>query len=198
MIYILDNDPKLCAQYLDDKLLNKMIKGIAGVLCRVHHELVDYDDYIVDNYKAPPLDIRVVNEYILKWAQWARECKANYLYLTNLGLELNLEYIERFFKPHKFNNILHWLRDNVPDLPEKDLITPFPLVMPKKYQVIEYVKDEYVESDHVIESYRNYYQAKLKQKPCDKHDACIYAKQKRCLKIEPEWTNRNKPEWLEV
>jgi hypothetical protein len=70
-------------------------------------------------------------------------------------------------------------------------ITPFPLVMPKKFQkmLLEWIqsesdrlskyyhKNDNYRIDNIIFAYRNYYQSKVRQKPI-------------C------WTNREKPEWI--
>lgn len=111
-IYILDNDPVKCAQSLDDKSLNKMIKDIAQVLCNVHRK-IEFDKHYmyVTNIPLKPTD------WDSKWSQWARECRANYLYLVDL-LETCLgEYSFRklpckFY--FKFFNITIWARDNCP------------------------------------------------------------------------------------
>lgn len=159
-IYILDNDPAICAEYLDDKSLNRMIKYIAQVLCNVHW--MQPIDSLNQNI---PLMPKKNNE--CKWTQWAKEYKANYNYLVFLGLQLCCEYDYRFFKVkeskkigdhnlifgygHKYYNIIDWCEENIPDLPTRDHeigcgcsecdngfrknITPLPLVMPKKYQM---------------------------------------------------------------
>ena len=40
MIYILDEDPKKCAEYLDDRSLDKMINDISRVLAHIHYILL--------------------------------------------------------------------------------------------------------------------------------------------------------------
>jgi hypothetical protein len=122
MIAILDNDPKKCAEMLDDKSLDRMIKDIAQVLCNAHYFLSEGD--YKKNYTAPLPLSAPNNKFIWIWSQWARECVANYKYLTELGIECNYEYQERFNKLHNSNLVIHWAYDNVPDLPvhlyEKD------------------------------------------------------------------------------
>lgn len=220
MIYILDEDPKKTAEYLDDRSLGRMIKAIAQVLCNAHHEQSDYiddPDYFDTNI---PLEW---DGFILKktknseWSQWARQCRANYLYLVELALSLCRENVERFTNwvtihdldcetkdPREFYKkqlTIEWARDNVPDLPRvpwqvcestrkgfgktivgKDVeirtshipdamssetITPLPLFMPKKYVKYEFDDKYYpmfmLVEWNCIESYRNYYQAKLKK-----------------------------------
>jgi uncharacterized protein involved in tolerance to divalent cations len=144
------------------------------------------------------------NEYVWRFSdfEWEDRIKkdqeGNYLY----------EYSEivgtNELKEHELQPVIKWAMNNVPDLPvitcvnfydkrngKKPLygrrwferveqITPFPVVMPKKYfsGMFDY-KDEEIKHD-VIQSYRNYYRAKLKK-----------------LKNAPTWTGRQMPEWLE-
>jgi hypothetical protein len=220
-IYILNNDPKLCAQYLDDKSLDKMIKDITQILCTVH-------------YVNPITSGKVSCSFIplsqgkeCEWSQWARECKANYLYLVNLLSTCLNEHFYRFkdkdsmFMSNyiKFENIYNWARDNVPDLstnrdyffPGADIyltngvITPLPLVMPKKFvdaDLTDMLNNTEPGSifNGTILAYRNYYQVKIKQKikactgcqyelRCNDSDNSPY-----CVK----WTNREKPSWLSL
>lgn len=245
-IFILANDPKRRAEYLDDESLDKMIKDISQVLCNVHHDLLDEKENLINKrtdleiipsnfhwecmHKEIPLDsIFVSKNGLLEWSRWARECLANYNYLVGLGLLCLFEY--RYvrhggIKQHKFHHVINFARDNVPDLPVGvctiengnlkktpdtvgeyeaifglGIITPLPLVMPKKYikadlsnQLNNTIPGEVFNG--TILAYRNYYQGKLKQKQCMKHDACIYAQQKCCLRTKPYWTSREKPEWL--
>jgi len=187
-IYILDNDHKKIAEYLDDKSLDKMIKNIAQVLCDVHlFKSFFHSKEIKD-----------------KWSRWARECKANYLYLVELGFTLYSESVFRFgLKKINANrrDVIRWCYENVPDLPKRCFScgddseshmcqkcwndkrpNSFPLVMPKKYIVDGFDPNDFDKEGNgqslTIQSYRNYYRAnKLKQN------------------IQ-KWTRRQKPDWL--
>lgn len=127
MIYILDNDPKLTAQYLDDKSFDEMIKDIAQVLCGVHY-------FLGKRIEEMPMSPHN-NQSLIKWGDWARECKANYLYLVELGLECINEKATRFgitnpgfgnlvlndgiradYKLTRYDKAILWARENVPDL----------------------------------------------------------------------------------
>ena len=205
-IYILDQDPKKCAQYLDDRSLDNMIGDIAQVLCNVHR-ILNSEECKKHNLPLNP-DHR---DFILKCQKWARECEANYLYFVEIGISLIFERNERqdwmgnsrdnFF--YKNNKIIEWAGENIPDLPHSGfyrdekglhsvpdnisthLHTPFPLVMPKKYHFYEFGNLKPV----IIESYRNYYQAKLKQRMDKMFKDDLH-------KIK--WTRREKPEWLDL
>lgn len=209
-IYILDSDPHLAAQYLDDRSLNTMIKDVAQVLCNAHWLFcrITYPEFDATNgaeYKFNTALIPLKEKNIYNgWSQWARECKANYEWLVELGIDLDCEWTFRFgYEPgkldkhHKLWNVLLWARDNVPDLPScvgKQRCTPdctstrcnwdnetksLPLVMPNKYQ-----NNVAYDQPFVICYYRNYYLAKL-SKWCGK-------------KLMYAWTNRKKPEWLSI
>lgn len=209
MIYILDNDPKKTAEYLDDKSLDRMIKDIAQVLCNVQWLRTDISDNARADYiKSIPL-VRKASWNAIAWTQWVRECKANYLYLVDLLYECLMESRYRSVNyKGKYYKVLCFARDNVPDLPShchscalcynetKDgckhfqETTPFPLVMPKKY-LQKTLRFPWTEN-HTVESYRNYYQAKLIKKVF----WCIPRTDQALKDHGIIWTNRNKPEWL--
>lgn len=76
-IYILSEDPKETAQFLDDKSLDKMIRDISQVLCNVH--------YYIGSLKLKPGTISLKNikdefniplnhKFIQRrlWVIWAR------------------------------------------------------------------------------------------------------------------------------
>lgn len=187
MIYILDKNITRCAQALDDKSLDRMIKDIAHVLCNVHRD-IEFDNHYmyVTNIPLPP------KAGYEKWSKWARECKANYLYFVDLLCQCITEYHERInygMKVSATNNtykkyfpILLWTRSNVPNL-DKEINSiennhiqlrgfnqnykPFPLFMPKKYILYEIIPHPLKSAKGIIgpaaliESYRNYYKAKI-------------------------------------
>lgn len=216
-IYILDNDPKKCAEMLDDRSLNCMIRDIAHVLCNVH--------WILYPENNPPLKPKMDCDF----SRWARNCVANYKYLLELGQQccIELNYRMKGLRENqiKLEKILLWTGNNIPDLQNRDnelecechqcyecfktFHQPFPLVMPNKYidNGYKYQQDDMI--DCIIDSYRDCYQAKLTKekrlklkKKCG-HDSCWYSNNNQngmCHKqnLEPFWTNRNKPEWLSI
>lgn len=200
MIYILSTDHKECAKALDDKSLDAMIKDIALVLITVNYYEQDSDfssDYFI---KINP---NRIPKFIVQWSDWARKCKANYLYLVELGEVCVYEHclrqqsiqtcgiarggisnVKAFFPDYTYHSsepIIKWARENVPDLPacitgqnhggeECTEVGDLPLVMPKKYLAatklitIDRSHDEEAKRIIIIESYRNFYQDKLKQR----------------------------------
>lgn len=218
-IYILDNNPELCSQYLDDRSLDKQIREITVALINAHCKYTQKPIYTVR--ADTPIPARRPNH---KWSQWARECKANYLYLVELADACGKEIYYRQRGKQKIHDkyypILEWARDNVPDLPEKRVIgypvgfgyptgtreiprQEVPLFMPKKYRLGKWylqnptrnpLNTEYCK----IESYRNYYTAKLNHQKVNAVKQAV----KNIMTVKdntaffPQWTNRNKPKWL--
>jgi hypothetical protein len=173
-------------QELDDKTLSRQIKNIAQALCNVHWLQLDCDiaKGIDINYICIPLD---ENNRDNLFTQWASTCLAKYLKLVEMGMDACNEWIFRFinkgkvYNPHKLQSVIEWARDNVPELPcnQTDYslpsdsfiydvyqipgyTTPFPLVMPDKYKNRPFEK--YSKEYPIIESYRNYYRARLNRR----------------------------------
>lgn len=225
-IFILDNAPAKCAQALDDKSLDKMIKDIVQVLCNVHW--FDYyhegtEGYVYKNKLKIPIKYKKLSDDL--WTVWARECRANYLYLVELAelcsRELNYRFEGLTENKIDYEIILLWAKDNVPDIYDPHKIvctneftlehikgkpTPFPLVIPKKCLDIDVKKysrwNSGLRLNDQISIYRNYYLARLKQ--IFKYNKGILwmglLKEHgiciECNKHKVRWTRREKPEWL--
>ena len=134
-IFVLDLDPKKCAEYHVNRHVVKMVLETAQLLCGVHH--------VTDNKYEIPYKLSHKNH---PCSIWARECYENYVWLCDLGMELCTEYTYRYNKRHKSQAIIEWCIVNKPNIPEKGDITPFALAMPDEYKV-----------KSVVQSYRNYY-----------------------------------------
>jgi hypothetical protein len=134
-IFILDNNPKKCAEYHVDKHCVKMILETAQLLCGVHWVLESEAPYKLSHKNHP-------------CAIWARECIENYIWLCDLGLELCDEYTYRYGKRHKSQDIIEWCLMNQPNLRDNGDLTPFALAMPDECKVGD-----------AVESYRRYYVA---------------------------------------
>lgn len=145
MIYILSNDHKETASMLDDKSLDKQIRDIAHTLFMVNYLYVCRQEQC-DHLKLCQIlketgfkhAKRNKDGYLVesKWCQWARECKANYLWLVELGTACLDERFDRLgvfeeryehdtpyihclkYKELKVEKAIEWARYNVPDLPE--------------------------------------------------------------------------------
>lgn len=206
MIYILDQDLSKSAQMLDDTSLEKQIKDIADVLCWSHENR----DTLRDQYLNSTIFVELPkSKYIDQWWQWARECKANYMWLVKYGKHCSAELMKRLSMGGcktslKYMDAIDWARDNVPDLPEAQNygyigsfnITELPLIIPKKYYIIPNKIDIDLKA-----SYRNYYQAKLKQK-IERFENSNRAEHYRIAGVpcryEFYWTNRQRPEWIKL
>jgi hypothetical protein len=133
-VFVLDENPNVCAQYHCDKHVVKMILETAQLLCGVHWSVGSEAPYKL-SHKNHPCSI------------WVRECVENYVWLCDLGIELSKEYTHRYGKIHKSQSVIEWCMTNIPQLKENGSITKFALAMPDEYKV------DY----SVVESYRNYY-----------------------------------------
>lgn len=130
-IFILDNDPALCAEYMIDKHVVKMPLEYAQMMstaCRLNGFDVGYKAA----YKNHPC------------TKWVRESIANYMYLKTLALEVGCEYTRRYHKSHKSVDLIKTLP--VPRLPDIGM-TPFAQAMPEQYK----------DSDCAVKAYRAYY-----------------------------------------
>ncbi len=139
-IFVLDQDPKVCAKYHNNKHVVKMILETAQLLCGVHH--------MVESKIEIPYKLSHKNH---PCSIWARECIENYVWLCDLGMELCLEYTYRYGKTHKSQDVLEWCITNLPDIPEIGYTTEHPKAMPDECK-----------TDDVVESYRRYYMMEKK------------------------------------
>lgn len=134
-IFVLDLDPKKCAEYHNNRHNIKMILESAQLLCGVHHIVgSQYDIPYKLSHKNHPCSI------------WSRECIENYIWLCDLGLALCREYTYRYGKRHKSQDVIEWCIVNKPNIPEIGNTTPFALAMPDDCKV-----------GSVVDSYRQYY-----------------------------------------
>jgi hypothetical protein len=136
-IFVLDENPQICASFHCDKHVCKMIVETAQMLCTAHHMLQPVDDI--------PYKKTHVNHPANVWIRHSYE---NYTWLLNLGVALLDEYTKRYNRVHKTTNVIRWL---IKHKLSKDVFhihkrTPFVLCMP----------DEYKTNDAVA-SYRNFY-----------------------------------------
>lgn len=133
-IFILHLIPSICAKYHNNKHVVKMILETAQILSSVHHVLEsDYVPKYKLCHKNHPCNI------------WARKSLCNYLWLSELGLELCKEYTYRYGKIHASQEVLEDLQDNLPKIPDVEL-TPFAQAMPVEYK-----------EDDAVSAYRHYY-----------------------------------------
>jgi hypothetical protein len=238
MILILSGSPAECAKMLDDKALSKMISACAQVLCNVHH-MKDTKNIPLPLHKTVKANdvlnwtLECLANYRLLLA-YARACCDEYaIRFRDVSRDEKGQRITKY-NPHEMHNVIAWCEHNQPELlgckkkgkractpdcgPGKcywdEHTTPFPLVMPDKYQVVLADGKQPYTYD-VIESYRKYYRALLKKagrkrcKECggygtfdirEKHPdpifQCDFCNGKGYTKKAPTFTRHEIPSWL--
>jgi hypothetical protein len=141
-IFFLDDDIATCARYHVDKHVVKMRLELAQLACTAHHLSGTPSNYIPykPTHRNHPSAI------------WTRQTLQNYCYVVLLGLALCDELDYRFgTKEQKCRDVLNWLSNNLPNIPDKNLTPPL-LAMDEKFKV----KGVNCMSD-AIDNYRNYY-----------------------------------------
>jgi hypothetical protein len=131
-IFVLDMDPKICAQYYNDRHTVKIILEAAQLLSNAHW-----------HYGTGPFRKVFFNH---PCSIWARESKANYKWLAQLADELCHEYTFRYNKDHAWHEQIHWLFNNIPDLPDIPM-TEIRQAMPDYCKIV----------GNPVQAYRNYY-----------------------------------------
>lgn len=136
-IFVLDKDSRIAASMHNNKHVIKMILESAQLLGNAVMYHGGYSKYAATHMNHP-------------CSIWARTSKENWVWLSELMLNLNEEYKRRYNKTedHKsvkmFKTTLLKQRHLLPD----GKLTEFVQCMPEQYK-----------SDSVVESYRKYYEA---------------------------------------
>jgi cyclophilin family peptidyl-prolyl cis-trans isomerase len=158
-IFYLDNDPMVCAQMHNDKHCIKMILEYAQLLSTAHRVL----DGVITQGTSPSgrkrttyrlADHREAMLYSATHinhpsAVWVRQSYNNYMWLSELLIELCKEYTYRYGKVHKVerDGLLSQLLHSPKNINlSKSFTEPTP-AMPEDVKVL----------GNSIESYRNYY-----------------------------------------
>lgn len=138
-IFFLEKSIKNCAISHNDKHVVKMRLEIAQMCCTAHWLKGSQAPY-KPTHKNHPSTV------------WVRTCIENYRYAVDLGLALCDELLHRFGTPEqKCKQVLLWLKENEPELPENGSKTVPPLAMSDEYKLGD------SNFDQVIQSYQNYY-----------------------------------------
>jgi len=156
-IFMLDEKPKLSAQYHNDKHVVKMIVEYAQLLSTAHRVLDGTSQKV--NYVTKTGKPRTKTVYVLDdndgiyeaahvnhpSAVWVRESENNYLWLHEMSVYLCREYSVRYDKIHKSQSVIAKL-SNLP----KNIVsagkTKLPLAMPEEYH-----------QENPVEAYRAFY-----------------------------------------
>lgn len=135
-IFILDYNPKVCAQMHCDKHVVKMILETTQMLCTIHSSYGLEAGYKPTHLNHP-------------CTIWARESKSNYLWLCELLTELHNEWQWRFNHQHNHKSYdisLQLNQEAILDLLPDIGLTPFAQAMPEQYR-----------NEDSVKAYQDYY-----------------------------------------
>ena len=116
------SDPVLCAEYLDDKRLVKMILETAQLLStavRVVNPEVENDMYEEDMYLYKSTHVNH------PCSVWARASQSNFMWLQTHGLALCNRYTKIYKRRHKCHRLMIKIFEHTKLFPDIGL-TPFP------------------------------------------------------------------------
>ncbi len=162
-MFILDESPRLAAEYHCNKHVVKMVLEQSQLLCSAHwyslmiehgKKMSDFKgmrkakDWLTQNSspeKIPPYSFTHVNH---PCTVWTYASLGNYQWGVTFLRCLLDEYTLRYKKSHKCENAWRWLDNNTPThLNSSMLLTPFPQAMPEDCKVV----------GDAVQAYRNYY-----------------------------------------
>ena len=156
-IFYINANPETAAQQLADDHIRKMQMESAQMCCTAHWAVGNEAPYKRAHFNHPS-------------TKWTRESIHHYRWLVQHGLEICNEFIKRYGKRHKTQDVLEWCRDNEPNIPDAGF-TPPPQCMP----------DEFKQED-TIKAYKRFYiEDKIAIKKLN------YNK----LNNQPEWINES-------
>ena len=135
-IFVLDEEPRVAAEYHCDNHSVKMVLEMAQMLSTAHRFYNATDPrFYKQTHPNHPCSI------------WVRESKENYLWAYELFKALSWQYTIRYGKTHLSWKKLKGVLELPPSSIEKTSMTPFALAMPDEYKV----------DGDAVSSYRNYY-----------------------------------------
>lgn len=133
-IFVLDEDPLLCAQAHVDKHVVKMPLETAQILSTgLAHYNAPQENLYRPTHKKHPCTL------------WAQATAANFMWLVQLGFALCDEYTYRYGKEHASKRIIKVAGDQVGAIPTGP-ITPFAQAVP-----------EDLRNENAVTAYRDYY-----------------------------------------
>ena len=132
-IFVLDANPKLCAQYHNDKHCSKMILESVQMLSTALRLSGIERGYKITHAQHP-------------CTKWVRQSLSNWLWLAELTYELNKEWRYRFNHIYDHKSFTVLIDELTTPLIDDIGLTPFAQAMP-----------DHLRSSSAITSYRNYY-----------------------------------------
>ena len=131
-IFYINEDPIIAAKELADDHIRKMQIECAQMCCTAHW---------VTNSEAPYKQAHTNHPS----TKWVRESIQHYNWTVRHGLEICDEFEKRYGKKHKTKEVLLWLYENKPNIPDNGFIAP-PQCMPVEYKM-----------EDTLTAYRNFY-----------------------------------------
>ncbi len=170
-IFATSDDPKLCAEILDDLRLVVCTEKIGRILARAAHRLYGQEKLYMDTYALHPIN------------QWLRRADENFLWTAQYFIALNNEHSLRFNGNHKARLVLESVLRSLRIIARrcKDQGIELPKV-PTSFENCAFDKASGISYQHikdVHEAYRHY----LSKRWNNQKDL--------------KWTLRQPPAWLE-
>jgi hypothetical protein len=131
-IFYINEDPIIAAKELTDDHIRKMQIECAQMCCTAHW---------VTNSEAPYKQAHTNHPS----TKWVRESIQHYNWTVRHGLEICDEFEKRYGKKHKTKEVLLWLYENKPNIPDAGFVAP-PQCMPVEYKM-----------EDTLAAYRNFY-----------------------------------------
>ena len=166
-IFVLSKDPQEAAVFHCNKHVVKMILESSQMLCTSHwmrlleskgKKLTDFkrvrdaQQWLFENTSKefqPPWKMSHVRH---PCTIWTNENISNYMWHLELCESLLSEYRSRYKKNHKSEDVVKWLRKNIPVNIESAELTNFVVCMKDEYKI--YQEESRLDP---VASYRNYY-----------------------------------------
>lgn len=117
-IFVTDNDPRVCAQALDNQRVNKMITESLQMLTTAMHVHQCPPELLPQTKRGTPMKPTHVNH---PCTIWARTTRANYLWLVQHLEALTAEFEHRYGHAHHAASQLRAATDGARWVPEGEL-----------------------------------------------------------------------------
>jgi hypothetical protein len=170
-IFATSDDPKKCAESLDDIRLRRCIDKTGRILARAAHRLYGQDKLYDDVYAMHPINL------------WIRRADENFLWTAQHFIALNNEFHVRFASNHNARLVLDSILRSLRTISRrcKDQGVELPKV-PTCFENCTVDKANGISFKHLIDTHEAYRQY-LNNRWSDQKDL--------------SWTQREPPSWLE-
>lgn len=160
-IFFLSLDPKRCAELYCDQHVTKILLEIVQMLYTAWHHLGSecWNSTAPFNVKKTQRGYRKAHSNH-PMTMWVRSSRENYLFTTRLGMELAMEFHNRYNHVHACTKHILWLYENIPKNFETiesvkayyscsgfpNSLTRIPECMPEQYH-----------TDNIVDAYTSFY-----------------------------------------